>query len=211
MSTAVRSSLRGALTLLVFAVVCTALMSGTWLLTRDRVAANEAEVRVARLAEVLPGVRYDNDLLRDAAATPPQLAMALGQPHGATVYRARREDVVQAVALEVTAPDGYAGPIRLLLGIGRDGRVLALRVVDHKETPGLGDYIDAAKSDWARQFAGASLGQPTEVAWAVQRDGGAFDAVAGATVTPRAVVKAVKRALQAVESHHAWLFGKEQG
>ncbi|HSC81959.1 MAG TPA: electron transport complex subunit RsxG [Chitinolyticbacter sp.] len=208
MSSAAQSSLRGALTLLVFALICTALMSVTWLLTRARVADNEQAARLALLGEALPGIHYDNDPVADAIILPVDVAAQLGQAT-AQAYPAQRLGVTQAVVIEATAPDGYAGAIRLLVGVGRDGRVLALRVIAHKETPGLGDYIEATKSAWSAQFTGASLASPPESQWALTKDGGRFDYMAGATITPRAVVRAVKATLAVVAARRAMLFGEE--
>ncbi|TJZ63583.1 electron transport complex subunit RsxG [Chitiniphilus eburneus] len=206
MKHAAANSVRGALTLLVFALVFTALMSGTWWLTRDIVARNEQASRVALLAQVLPA--FDNDLLADAIVLPAADAARVG---GERVYPARRNGRVVAFAIEATAPDGYSGAIRLLVGVDRDGRVRGVRVIAHKETPGLGDYIDAAKSTWSDQFDGKSLDRPAASAWAVKKDGGAFDYMAGATVSPRAVVKAMKRALELVREQQAqWIATKEQ-
>ncbi|GAA5786044.1 electron transport complex subunit RsxG [Chitiniphilus shinanonensis] len=206
MRRAAANGVRGALTLLAFALVFTALMSLTWWMTRDIVARNEQASRVALLAQVLPA--FDNDLLADAIELPPAQAAALG---GGRVYPARQRGRVVAFAVETSAPDGYSGEIKLLVGVARDGRVHGVRVIAHKETPGLGDYIDAAKSAWSTQFAGKSLDNPPPGAWAVKKDGGAFEYMAGATVSPRAVVKAVKRALEQVRAHQAqWAADKEQ-
>ena len=106
----------------------------------------------------------------------------------------------------MVAPDGYSGDIHLLLGVDPDGRVLGLRVIRHRETPGLGDYIERRRSDWILGFDGRRLGEPEAARWAVRQDGGDFDARSGATVTPRAVVKAVRRALAGLDAHRAVLF-----
>ncbi len=141
----------------------------------------------ASLAQVLPA-RYDNDLLQDTVV----LAAAGGE---LTVHRARRAGRVEAVVFQTVA-QGYAGPIVCIMGVSRDGQLLGVRVLEHKETPGLGDRIEPAKDDWIHAFAGKSLGAPAPDKWAVKKDGGAFDQFAGATITPRAVVRAVRGGLE---------------
>jgi len=111
------------------------------------------------------------------------------------------------LVLEAIAPDGYSGKITLLIAIV-NGELAGVRVVSHNETPGLGDYIDAAKSDWIKQFDHASLTHPDSSAWKVKKDGGRFDYMTGATITPRAVVKAVHKALRYYEQHGAEIFSR---
>lgn len=207
MKTKLQNGVRGALTLFVFAVIFTALMAGTYALTKDIVLGNEKAAKVALIAQVLPVGSFDNDILNDAL---PQDAAALKQLNseaGAQIYRAQKAGKTTAVVVESIAPDGYSGKIKLLVGVAADGRVLGVRVVAHKETPGLGDYIDAAKSEWIKQFDGKSLTAPLAAQWKVKKDGGAFDSTAGATISPRAVVKAVKNTLDYVAAQHAALFG----
>lgn len=173
------------------ALLATALLAGIHHGTRERIAVREHQRALERLAAVLPPALYDNDPLADTAVVHDA---RLG-PGPRTVWRARRDGVVTAVALAVTAPDGYAGPIELLVGIDRGGRVLGVRVTGHGETPGLGDPIDLRRSDWVLGFDGRSLADPPPARWTVRRDGGDFDQFTGATITPRAVVAAVARAL----------------
>jgi len=118
----------------------------------------------------------------------------------------RRSGVPVAVILRFAAVDGYNGHIGLLVGIEADGRVAGVRVTSHRETPGLGDAIEIEKSDWVRGFEGRSLDAPAEAEWTVRRDGGAFDQFTGATITPRAVIKAVRLALAYHESHREQLY-----
>lgn len=203
MTTALRETVTTALTLLVFAVIGSALLSGTFSLTRPSIAASEQAEKLARISETLPVGSYDNDPVRDARPLPPD--PLLGLRHAGQYYPAFKAGVPVAVVLEAVAPDGYAGEIRLLVGILADGRIAGVRVSAHKETPGLGDYIDAAKSRWIRVFDGRSLGDPADAQWKVRKDGGQFDYMAGATITPRAVVKAVYRSLKYFEAHRATL------
>jgi electron transport complex protein RnfG len=128
-------------------------------------------------------------------------AELLGTPDPLLAYRARRDGRAVAVVLESVAPNGYSGPIRLLVGIAPDGRVLGVRVLEHRETPGLGDAIEPGRSDWIERFTGRSLRDPAPAQWRVRKDGGAFDQFTGATITPRAVVGAVANALRYFERH----------
>lgn len=203
-----RESLRSGVQLALAALVATALLAGTWALTRERITRAEHERQMDALAIVLPADRRDNDVVADAvtvAAEP-----WLGQPL-ATVHRARLRGEDSALVLSVVAPDGYSGDIGLLVAVDREGRVLGVRVSEHRETPGLGDDIEASRSDWITRFTGRSLGDPAPSDWAVRRDGGAFDQFAGATVTPRAVVRAVKRCLEFVQRHGTQLYSAPAG
>lgn len=156
-------------------------------LTGPDIAAAEARDLQQSLAQVLPG-QYDNDLLKDSLTLP-------GPDGEVMVYRARRAGRVEAVVFRVTGK-GYAGPIACIMGVDREGRLLGVRVLAHKETPGLGDKIEPAKDGWINAFAGKSLQAPPPDEWAVKKDGGVFDQFSGATITPRAVVKAVKGGLE---------------
>jgi electron transport complex protein RnfG len=153
------------------------------------------------LAQVLPEGFADNDLLRDSI----KLAGSDGAP--IEVHRARRKGRVEALIFEARGK-GYAGPVVLVMAVDRDGRVLGVRVIQHNETPGLGDKVDAAKTDWIHSFEGKSLAQPAEARWAVRKDGGDFDQFAGATITPRAVVGAVKGGLQLFAARRAEMLGE---
>lgn len=199
MTPALRETVTTALTLLVFAVIGAVLLSGTHGLTLSRISASEEAAKLARITEVLPAGSYDNDLLRATRRIAPH--PLLGLRHPGTAYTATLEGKPVAVVLEAAAPDGYAGEIRLLVGIRADGRISAVRVATHQETPGLGDYIDAAKGRWIDIFTGRSLGDPGDGQWKVRKDGGHFDYLAGATITPRAVVKAVHNSLKYFQGH----------
>jgi electron transport complex protein RnfG len=185
---AARESLRSGTQLALAALLATALLAGTWALTRERIADAEQLARQQALEIVLPASHYDNDLVADRVQV-----QALGWlgADSATVHRARLRGEHSALVLAVVAPDGYAGPIRLLVAVDRAGHVLGVRVSAHQETPGLGDDNDAARSDWISRLSGRSRADPAPARWAVRRDGGDFDQFAGATVTPRAVVAAV--------------------
>ncbi len=156
-------------------------------------AAQKAALQ-ASLNELIPAEAYDNDLLHDTKqVVAPEY---LGTDKPVTIYRARKDGKPVAVLFETIAPDGYSGDIRLLVGIRADGRLLGVRVLEHRETPGLGDKIEKAKSNWIDSFTGKHLTPENAAQWAVKKDGGTFDQFTGATITPRAVVKAVKKALE---------------
>ena len=147
------------------------------------------------LTEVLPAGFADNDLLQDNV----KITGEDGTP--VIVYRARKNGVIQGTVFK-TSSRGYAGDVVVLIGIDVKGTMLGARVVKHQETPGLGDKIDVAKSKWIHAFEGKSLSSPPADKWAVKKDGGVFDQFAGATITPRAVVKAVKQGVQFYDTHH---------
>ncbi|MDP3483428.1 MAG: electron transport complex subunit RsxG [Sulfuricella sp.] len=177
-----------------FAVVGTALLAATYLVTRPIIAETEKQAKLALIGQILPATLYDNDLLKDSALLPP--ARELGNSAPTPVYRAVKEGKPSAAVLEVVAPDGYSGKIRMIVAIKADGEVSGVRVVTHNETPGLGDYIEIAKNSWIRIFEGKSLSKYSDQDWKVKKDAGKFEHMAGATVTPRAVVKAVHKSLK---------------
>jgi Na+-translocating ferredoxin:NAD+ oxidoreductase subunit G len=179
--------------LTLFAVIGTGLVVLTVDATRERITANERATLLARLGILLPTGSFDNDVVSDTIQVrAPQL---LGSKAPVTVYRARLKGKPVAAVLTPVAPDGYSGDIKLLVGIRYDGTLTGVRVLDHHETPGLGDAIEEQRSDWITRFAGLSLANPGEAGWKVKRDGGSFDQFTGATITPRAVVKAVHKCL----------------
>lgn len=204
-----RESLRTAGILLAFAVAGTTLLAFVFALTRPIIAKTEEAAKLALIAQVLPAKLYDNDLLRDVIELAP--APELGPVEAGHAYRARLNGQPAAVVLEAVAPDGYSGRIKLLIAIRADGELAGARVVAHRETPGLGDYIEAAKSDWIGGFQGKSLENPEPEGWKVKKDGGQFDYMAGATITPRAVVRAVKRALEYYGQNRERLFAPAAG
>jgi len=187
--------------------------------TEERIAANEKAIMLARVSAVLTPGSYDNDPIADHfdLTAPDELGLRLGlrteaqaeAAHGFQGYRARLANQVTAVVLPVVAREGYSGDINLLVGVDAEGHITGVRVTRHRETPGLGDLIEASKSDWILGFEGKSLDNPKN-GWAVRKDGGEFDQFTGATITPRAVVRAVYNALQYAQRHHAELFETEQ-
>lgn len=189
---------RTGLPFLLAAAFAAGLIATAWWATRDRIAAADRAARRQALELVLPPGSFDNDPEADALQV--HARGWLGNDM-ASVRRARLGDAPPALVLDAVAPDGYGGPIALTIGVDAGGRVLGVRVTQHRETPGLGDRFEPARSDWLARFRGLSLEQPGAGAWRVRRDGGTFDQFAGATETPRAVVAAVARALAFVARH----------
>lgn len=207
--TAAKESLRTAGTLLGFALVGTAILAYVFSITREPIAESERREKLALITQILPASLYDNDLLRDEVLIPPSIQ--LGTEQASAAYRARRRGKPVAAVLEAVAPDGYGGKIRLLVAVLESGEIAGVRVVTHKETPGLGDYVEIAKSPWIKVFDGASRSRYREDEWKVRKDGGRFDYMAGATISPRAVVKAVHRALEYYEENRDRIFAQPAG
>jgi electron transport complex protein RnfG len=202
-----RRSIRAAIVLAVAAIAAFGLVAVVHEVTRDRIAATERARELARFDQVLGELRYDNDLLADTLLVrDPEL---LGTTAAITAYRARSHGQPVAVVLEPVAPDGYAGAIRLLVAIAPDGTILGVCALSHRETPGLGDFIDTRKSDWMQRFTGKSLANPAATRWRVRKDGGDFDQYTGATITSRAVVGTVGRTLEFFARHRNELLGDE--
>ena len=186
-----------------FAVSGVGLVAVTHALTHERIAANEREATLRKVAAIIPAERMDNDPLQDQiSVADPEL---LGT-ESTSVYRIRGGGEPLAVVLNPVAPDGYGGTIQLLVSVLADGTLGGVRVISHRETPGLGDKIEVAKTDWVLGFNGKSLGDPPPEQWMVKRDGGAFDQFAGATITPRAIVGTVKKTLLFVQRQGAALY-----
>lgn len=190
--------------LAIFAMVSSTLVALTFVLTEPRIAENERKALLKNLHELVPPQLHNNDLYQDNV----QLDIpSLNYRHKAvTVYRARIDNIPTFAIFSVTAPDGYSGAIKLLIAINIDESLAGVRVVAHKETPGLGDAIEARRSDWIRVFEGKSLNNPIKSAWAVKKDGGDFDQLTGATITPRAIVKITKKTLEYFVNHKTTVF-----
>lgn len=187
-----------------FAIVATALLMFTQYLTADRIAAQQRNELMRTLSELIPNDNYSNDLYADCTEVtePNVLGNKLSQP----VYRARLNGQPVALAIRTTAPDGYSGDIHLLVAISHTGTVLGARVLEHRETPGLGDKVDPRRSDWIYSFSNERVRGPNDTRWQVRRDGGAFDQFTGATITPRAVINAIQRTVVWANDHQQMLF-----
>ena len=186
-----------------FALLASVLLGVTNCSTEDTIQQRLNEDLIKSLEEVVPAALYDNYMLQDTL-TIPSAEFNIGA-NETLVYLAKKSGKVTAVCFKFIAPDGYSGAINMIIGVDRDGNILGVRVLSHKETPGLGDKIEVAKSDWILNFVGRSLDNLTPAQWAVKKDGGIFDQFAGATITPRKSVQAINRALQLFKAHQAQL------
>lgn len=198
-----RSMLISASILGLFAIAGALLVGLTYDMTSEQVQHNKRAFTQARLHELIPPQLHDNDMDRDTIAVTDPL---LGGKTPATVYRARKDGQPVAAIIQTVAPDGYSGRILLLVAIRESGELIGVRVVEHAETPGLGDAIDARKSGWILQFAGRALDNPPAEKWKVKRDNGNFDQITSATITSRSVVKAVYNSIVYFNTHRDELF-----
>ena len=198
-----RSIVVSALILGGFAAISTTLLSITNVATHDAIEESERQALLRNLTALLPAEKFNNDLLSDRISVRNSL---LGTSEPMNVYRARQDNTDVAVIISTLAPNGYNGRINILVGIFTDGNIAGVRITSHRETPGLGDEVEIAKSDWVLSFDGKSLGSPIEDQWEVKKDGGIFDQFTGATITPRAVVGAVLNTLKFYNSNKETLF-----
>lgn len=210
--TAAVMAVRTAVILFVFVIIFTGLLAGAYLWTKPALDASAAEEKMKLVNEVLPRDSYDNDLLKDTVTLPADPLLGTEEP--TVAYRARKGSQPVALVLEAVAPDGYAGKIRLIMAVNVDGTIAGVRVTQHKETPGLGDYIEPKKDKnkerpWITQFNGHAYATTTDKEWKVKKDGGRFDFIAGATVTPRAIVKAVRKATKYVAENQTQLYASK--
>ncbi|TVR67553.1 MAG: electron transport complex subunit RsxG [Candidatus Competibacteraceae bacterium] len=193
-----------ALILASFAILGAGLVAVTHIGTQDRIAAAQQAALEANLNALVPEERYDNRVAEDRLDVVAPEWLGTDQP--VPFYRARQAGQPVALFATPVAPDGYSGSIHLLIGVYADGTLAGVRVLAHRETPGLGDVIEERRSPWILSFTGKSLTNPPPERWKVKKDGGVFDQFTGATVTPRAVVGAVRRFLEYVQIHHERLF-----
>ena len=208
-NTALKMSLRTSGMLLVFTLAFTGFMAAVYNATQAEIAASAQAEKLKLISEVLPAERYDNVLLDDFATLPATPELGLSAP--SRVYRARKAGQPVALVFEAAAPDGYAGRIGLLVAVNADGKLAGVRVTEHKETPGLGDYIDPKKDKnktrpWITQFNTLGLADVPQTQWRVKKDGGQFDYMTGATISARAVSQAVGRAVKFATEQRETLF-----
>jgi len=190
---------RNALILGAFALLSIGLIAVFHHLTKDKIKA-EMQAKLARtLNELVAASEYNNDVYHDCAIIDSN--GVLHPSESSKVYRMTNNGQPVALVFTITAPDGYNGKINLIMAVRPNGQLAGVRTLSHNETPGLGDKIDTQKSDWIKQFSGLSLDQPPVEQWKVKQDGGVFDAFTGATITPRAVVRALARGLEFANSH----------
>ena len=176
--------------------------------TKEIIATNEREALLKLLTALVPAESIDNDIVN--AVTVARDADRLGKEE-VDVYLGLKEGKPVAAVFTPVVPDGYSGPIKLLVAVRIDGSLGGIRVVAHKETPGLGDKVEEQKSDWIYGFTDKSLTNPGLAGWKVKRDGGEFDQFTGATVTPRSILKAVKNTLLYYRDHGNSLFQSATG
>jgi len=195
---------KSGVTLAVIAAICTSLVAITWQLTAERIETNKKEWLERSLQPALAGLFFDSSVTESMLMIPPP--HELPGSGTAIIYRVYAGEKPVAALFVVSARDGYAGPIRLLIGIAMDGTVTGVRVLEHRETPGLGDRIEITKSGWVLQFDGHSLQDPEPARWALKGDGGDFDQLTGASVTPRAIVNAIRQTLTYFDANRVAVF-----
>jgi len=194
-------------TLAVIAAICTTLVAATYQLTSERIVANDKALLEQALQPALAGIFYEGGVSESRLVMLP--------PHDlpgndtALIYRVYAQDKPVAALFAVTARDGFSGLIRILVGVEFDGTITGVRILQHRETPGLGDKIESARSDWIFQFDGRSMGNPEVTGWAIRNDGGEFDQLTGASVTPRAVIGTVRDTLLYFDEHRDAIFAAE--
>lgn len=203
-----RSIYKNSAILAAFALLSIGLIAVFNFFTKDKIAA-EMQAKLARtLNELVPADRYNNNVYHDCLVLNSNGLLA--QKQQTRFYRMYQNDVPVAAIFTVNAPDGYSGNIELIVGIYADQSLAGVRVIDHNETPGLGDKIEKQKSDWILQFEGLSLSKIDADNWRVKKDGGTFDAFTGATITPRAVLKAIATALEYFKNNQQIIFTSSQ-
>ena len=187
---------KNSLLLAVFALVTAVILASTDRLTEDRIAESERLAAQKALFEIIPLERHNNDLLLDTQPIPEQYLQPLGLSSGGDIHIARLDGQPVAAIIPTITPEGYSGDIAMIVGVNFDGTIAGVRVVEHKETPGLGDKVDLRKSDWILSFNGKSLSNPEPSAWNVKKEKGDFDQFTGATITPRAVIHQIAKTLE---------------
>jgi electron transport complex protein RnfG len=206
MKNARENMIRAAIILSLFAFIGTAVLSFTHETTKDRIARNERDELLRSLHNIIKPDMHDNDIFNETIQV--RDSELLGTDEPVKVYIARKDSKPVAAVFASIAPNGYNGRIKLLVGVNLDAKLTGVRVISHMETPGLGDAIEEQRSDWILGFTGKSLQNPTENQWKVKKDGGYFDQFTGATITPRAIVKAVYNTLLYFRAHKQTLFAK---
>ncbi|WP_339722987.1 electron transport complex subunit RsxG [uncultured Paraglaciecola sp.] len=197
--------------LAIFALFTTGLIALTYFGTKDQIALQQQQKLLSILNAVIDKSSYDNAIQLDCAlVTSPEY---LGSDAPQHIYRATKLGQGVAAAIETTAPDGYSGQIHLVVGVtlseSGSAKVTGVRVLEHKETPGLGDKIDLRISNWVIDFDNQIFSADIATNWAVKKDGGKFDQFTGATITPRAVVRAVKLSAEYYLANQGSIFNAE--
>ena len=206
-----RSISRNSLLLGLFAAATAGIIATTFQITKNRIAIEERKAASAAFIEMVPNSLHDNEMLDDTLPLTLEQSRTLGFDKRVALNVAKKNGKVVALIVPAVAKDGYSGDIKLITAINRDGSLAGVRIISHKETPGLGDKIDTRKSSWIYSFNALALDNLPTSSWAVKKDGGHFDQFTGATITPRAVVKRVYMNLLAFEEHKVtWLYQAEQ-
>ncbi len=190
--------------MIIFSLLASTALSISYFVTKTPIEESDVRAKRIFLNQVIPSNLYDNNLVKDTISVEPN--PLIGNKKNIDIYRAKKNNQVIAVIIETIAPDGYSGEIKTLVGIDQEDKILGVRVITHKETPGLGDYIEIEKSQWIKNFDLKSLDKMTEKEWAVKKDGGDFDYVSGATITPRAVIKSTYKSLLYAKENKKRLF-----
>lgn len=204
----IRNMLISAVLLGFFGLLGTSMVLGINFITKDKIEENIKASLLQSLNSIIPANTYNNNLLTSSIQIPAH--RLLGKKTPTTVYQAWMDKKPIAIAFDIIAPDGYSGKIKLLLAIKKNAELSAVRVISHKETPGLGDKIEIERSDWITSFNNKSLDNTNKKQWKVKKDGGVFDQFTGATITPRAIVKALHNALLYYQANHRLLFLNQQ-
>ncbi|MGI1987933.1 electron transport complex subunit RsxG [Shewanella glacialipiscicola] len=192
--------------LALFALICTGLVAVVNQQTADKITQQEQQELMRVLHQLIPDEIHDNDLTAQCTLLLDKDALGTDNPMPAYIATMAGKPV--AIAIETIAPDGYNGNIKLIVGVNTQGEVLGVRTLTHQETPGLGDKIELRKSNWVSQFVGKMLDSQDDKQWLVKKDGGDFDQFTGATITPRAYVKAVKNAVWYFNNNQAQIFSQ---
>lgn len=192
--------------LALFALICTGLVAVVNQQTADKITQQEQQELMRVLHQLIPDEIHDNDLTAQCTLLLDKDALGTDNPMPAYIATMAGKPV--AIAIEAIAPDGYNGNIKLIVGVNTQGEVLGVRTLTHQETPGLGDKIELRKSNWVNQFVGKVLDSQDDKQWLVKKDGGDFDQFTGATITPRAYVKAVKNVVWYFNNNQAQIFSQ---
>lgn len=198
-----QASIKNGLILGLFAFISTILIAITHHVTKDKISIEIEKAMARRLDQLIDAREYDNDVYNDCVILEPTESGSLAI---SKIYRMRKQNNNYAIFIAATANDGYAGNIHLIIGVYENGVIAGVRVTEHQETPGLGDKIEIEKSDWIKQFNNLSLDNLNEKSWAVNKDGGKFDALTGATITPRAIIKTIHNTLIYFKNNKIQLF-----
>ncbi|SIR23321.1 electron transport complex protein RnfG [Shewanella morhuae] len=198
--------IRNGFLLALFALICTGLVAVVNQQTADKITQQEQQELMRVLHQLIPDEMHDNDLTAQCTLLLDKEALGTDNPMPAYIATMAGKPV--AIAIEAIAPDGYNGNIKLIVGVNTQGEVLGVRTLTHQETPGLGDKIELRKSNWVSQFVGKRLDSQDDKQWLVKKDGGDFDQFTGATITPRAYVKAVKNAVWYFNNNQAQIFSQ---